>query len=74
MLTQLQREVLLAVARNCRAGFWYRAQSSGQRVTLASLHRKGLLTRRVRRKGANSADNAYEYRLSEAVRAEFCKS
>jgi len=46
-LTDLQRETLAQVIRATHAGGWYRAAGSGERVTLASLHARGLLVRRV---------------------------
>lgn len=46
---------------------WIRADAilRGERPSLASLWRKGLLERRAHRLGRNSADNAYEYRLTD---------
>lgn len=41
---------------------WFRARGRGERVTLASLYRGGLMERRVWRHGKNSADDAHEYR------------
>ena len=41
---------------------WYRAQGSGERVTLASLYRKGRLTRRAWRGREGEPDAAHEYR------------
>lgn len=56
---------------------WFRARSSGERVTLASLYRAGALVRRERRAAKSKADVAYEYRVSpetiEAIRAEVTK-
>lgn len=66
-LTALQREVLVRVFRSTREGAWYRAQTSGERVTLASLYTRGLLTRQARRGVEGEANSAYEYRLSELV-------
>ena len=43
---------------------WYRATSSGERVTLASLFRRGIVERRAWRSGASTANNAYEYTLA----------
>lgn len=40
---------------------------SGERVTLAALHRKGLLVRQAHRGLVGDADAAYEYRLSPEV-------
>lgn len=69
-MTQLQRDTFRAVAIAQRGGQWYRAQGSGERVTLASLFRHGLLARRARRIGASASDNAYEYKLSMQAAAE----
>jgi hypothetical protein len=55
--------VLSAVAAHWRNGErWYRAESSGERVTLAALYRNGYLNRRAWRLGKSSSDNAHEYR------------
>jgi hypothetical protein len=72
-LTRREREVLLIVVRGwVRAGTWHRAHGSGQRPTLASLYRKGLLSRRAWRGVDGEADAAHEYRpsveLIEALR------
>lgn len=61
-ITQRQREIVLDVARG--APRWHRARSSGERVTLASLWRKGILDRRAWRGVEGAADAAHEYRLS----------
>lgn len=58
-LTDLQKETLVRVLAS---GGWYRASSSGERVTLASLYRKGILERRARRGAEGDANAAYEYR------------
>lgn len=44
-------------------GDWRRARASGERVTLASPYRKGLLERRAWY-GGGGANAAYEYRAS----------
>lgn len=62
--TQLQVLVLLTVIRATRQGNWYRAASSGQRVTLASLYRHGYLTRRAWRGVEGEADAAHEYQAT----------
>ena len=70
-MTNRQRALMLAVARKAPA--WYRAGDSGQgssggeRVTLASLHRAGLVKRRVHRAGKSKADNAHEYALTDEL-------
>lgn len=44
---------------------WYRAASHGERVVLAGLFRRGILARRVWRKGKIHADDAHEYKLAK---------
>lgn len=68
-LTASQKETLVAVVRATKANpdRWIRAQSSGQRVTLASLWRQGLLDRRAWRGTEGEASAAHEYRASKAV-------
>ena len=63
-MTKLQRYVFGVVSAHHLRGLWYRAASSGERVTLASLYRAGALTRRAWRGNEGEADAAYEYRLS----------
>lgn len=63
-MTKLQRYVFGVVSAHHLRGLWYRAASSGERVTLASLYRAGALTRRAWRGKDGAADAAYEYRLS----------
>ena len=67
MLTALQRQTLAAVACCQARGDWYRAESSGERVTLASLHSRGLLIRRAWRGIEGGRDAAHEYRLHERL-------
>lgn len=69
-LTDLQKEVFKTVARATANGGWYRAAHPGQRVTLVSLHRRGLLNRRAWRGKEGSADAAHEYQPSKLVRIE----
>jgi hypothetical protein len=64
-MTKIQRYVFGRVASQHLRGAWYRAETSGQRVTLASLYRSGVLTRRAWRGQEGEADAAYEYRLTE---------
>jgi len=68
-LTATQRQVFAAAVRATRAdpGSWYRARDQGERVTLASLWRQGLLNRRAWRGAEGDANAAYEYRASKAV-------
>jgi hypothetical protein len=69
-LTQLQQDVFKAVSQ---AKGWYRATRSGERVTLVSLYRRGLLERRAWRGKEGAADAAHEYRLSTIVRQEMAQ-
>lgn len=62
--TKLQRYVLGVVFAHHRRGLWYRAAGNGQRVTLASLFRAGMLSRRAWRGKEGEPDAAHEYRLS----------
>jgi hypothetical protein len=66
-VTERQRRVLSVVAVHHLRGHWYRAASSGERVTLASLYRAEVLKRRAWRGNEGEADAAYEYRLTEAA-------
>ena len=63
-MTKLQRYVLGVVSAHHLRDVWYRAASSGERVTLASLYRAGALVRRAWRGKEGDAAAAYEYRLS----------
>lgn len=62
-LTKLQCTVFSKVRAMNKlvTGPWYRAQSNGERVTLASLFYADLLQRRAWRTAKCRADNAYEY-------------
>lgn len=64
-MTKLQRYVLGKVSAQHLRGLWYRAATSGERVTLASLYRAGALKRQAWRGKEGEADAAYEYRLTE---------
>lgn len=64
-MTSCQIEVLQVVWLSSGSSFWYRARSSGERVTLASLFRKGLLKRRAWRGQEGDADAAHEYQTTE---------
>lgn len=57
------RQTLRNVYRAQRDGHWYRAADRGERRILATLHRRGILRRRVRR----AARGAYEYRLARVL-------
>jgi hypothetical protein len=57
-----------------RRGEWYRAYGNGERVTLASLWRRGAIERRVRARDGQtrvvpegSADAAYEYQTKRTA-------
>ena len=63
-MTKLQRYVFGIVSAHHLRSLWYRAASSGERVTLASLYRHGVLKRRAGRGNEGEADAAYEYRLT----------
>lgn len=64
-MTKLQRYVFGVVSAHNLRGLWYRAAHSGERVTLASLYRAGVLQRRTWRGSEGEANAAYEYRLTE---------
>jgi len=66
-LTDLQRETLRRIALAEASGAWYRAASSGERVTLASLHSHGLVIRQAWRGVEGERDAAHEYRLHERL-------
>ena len=68
-MTELQQIVAGKVAAATMRGEWYRAESSGERVTLASLLRAGALVRRVWRGRTGGANAAHEYQLSDATLA-----
>lgn len=67
-MTARQREVLEAVRAS--RPIWFRARGNGERVTLASLYRRGALERRVRRGVEGDPDAAYEYAPAHRVRAQ----
>ena len=64
-MTKLQRSVFRVVAVHTMQGLWYRAASSGERVTLASLYRAGALVRRAWRGREGELNAANEYKLSD---------
>lgn len=66
-MTVRQRLVAGKVIARWRRLQHYRAEGSGERVTLASLHRAGVLTRRVWRSGSAPA---HEYRPSADLLTE----
>ncbi len=66
-LSAIQRATLACTIRETIAGRWYRATTSGERVTLASLYYNGLLDRRAWRGIAGHANAAYEYQATEQV-------
>jgi len=64
-LTQPQRAQLVRALRARQDGTeWIRSQDHGQRVTLASLYTRGLLTRRAWAK-AGTTSPAHEYRMAD---------
>jgi hypothetical protein len=69
-LTKLQLGALATVYGATRRATWHRAASSGERVTLASLHTRGLLQRRARRGAEGEANAAYEYQVTPMVLEE----
>lgn len=66
-LTLNQRAVLEKVVRANLLGQRYRAAGSGERVTLASLYRHGLLVRWAWRGQEGEEGAAHEYALSSHV-------
>ena len=70
MLTERQKVVFVKVIKADRQGQPYRAADNGERVTLASLHRHGLLDRVAWRGIEGERDAAYEYTPHAKVRAE----
>lgn len=54
--------LLQKVCDRTASGGWYRAESSGERVTLASLWRHGSLERQAWRGVEGKADAAHEYK------------
>lgn len=68
-LTTTQRRCLVRVFQATRGGGWYRGgrtveqTSGGERVTLSSLHSKGLLDRRL----CEDDRHAYEYKASATL-------
>jgi hypothetical protein len=65
--TDPQRQVLAKVIFATQAGRWYRAAGSGERVTLASLHRGLYLERRAWRGVEGQSDAAHEYQVTRGV-------
>jgi|HubBroStandDraft_6_1064221.scaffolds.fasta_scaffold1978792_1 hypothetical protein len=71
-MTNTQKLVFQNVLRQTLAGRWYRAAGNGERVTLASLYRRGALIRRCHRGVEGAANAAHEYRVSpEALEARW---
>jgi len=75
-LTSRQKAVLTKVIVATRRGAWYRAgdvkddgrlHGHGERVTLASLHSRGLLVRRAWRGVEGERDAAHEYQAPPFV-------
>lgn len=72
-MTKRQRVVLAQVTAATRRGEWYRAQSHGERVTLASLYYAGVLTRRAWRGKLGEPDAANEYQLSATAQGALAR-
>lgn len=70
-MTTLQVNVMMA-ARGAYPR-WFRARRNGERVTLASLYRGGLMERRTRRGVEGQSNAAYAYRPTPAFIAECVK-
>lgn len=70
-MTKLQMSVALKVVAQWRKGRHYRAQRSGERVTLASLYRAKILARRVWR--GKPPYEAHEYRPSNDLLTEIAR-
>jgi hypothetical protein len=74
-VTDRQREVTARVIQEWQSGHrWYRAAGSGERVTLASLHRAGVLHRRVWRGVEGESNAAHEYRPSNDLLTELARA
>jgi hypothetical protein len=71
LLSPIQRDLLsrIVAAHRRDPESWYRAETSGERVTLVSLERYGILKRRIWR-GANTESPAHEYALSDMFALE----
>lgn len=68
-MTERQQFVLRRViAAHRRGGKWYRAASSGERVTLASLFHRQALDRRIWR--GKNRDAAHEYQVGPHIRLQ----
>lgn len=74
-LSALQRQTLVRAMRATAQGVWIRALTSGERVTLASLHTRGLLVRRVWKESRVAAARgdysspAHEYQVAPELAA-----
>jgi hypothetical protein len=66
-MTPRQKQVLATVVRTTVSGHWYRAASSGERVTLASLYYRGLLVRQAWRGIEGQRDAAHEYKAGAHI-------
>lgn len=74
-MTDSQRTVALKVISAWRHALaYYRAVGSGERVTLASLYRSGVLERRCWRGVDGTANAAYEYRPSNNLLIEVARA
>lgn len=70
-LSDLQRQTLARCIRARETGTWYRAAGNGERVTLASLYRRGFCMRRCHRGREGEPDAAHEYRPTSEVMGEW---
>ena len=72
--TELQRAAINRAARAHRSDrsgdAWIRSVTAGDRVTFASLERRGIFERRAWRGDGVSRDSAFEYRLAAPIRRE----
>lgn len=66
-MTELMRAALRDVASSNGEGRWYRAETAGERVSLAYLVDYGLLVRRPWRGDGENRNSAFEYALPRAV-------
>jgi hypothetical protein len=66
-VTPFQRQVLARVVSATIVGHWCRAANNGERVTLASLYRLGLVNRIARRGADGESNAAYEYQAADNV-------
>jgi len=73
VLTDLQRQSLKRLLDNDPQPY-HRARHAGERVTLASLHTRGLVERRAWRGDGISRDSAFESRPTPSISLAYCES